>query len=89
MACFLHVFDSNEMNQIHYLLIFNNDLQNKGMIFIGLDKSGMTITKSSKLKIINGNLLYLKQFELLKKIINNWYPKYIFINYNSLSNIYH
>ena len=67
------------------LVQFDKELQQNNMVFLFLEKKNMCITKDGKLKIIEGELLSQKHYELLRDFVN---PHYIFKKYNNCNNIY-
>ena len=69
------------------LKVFNDKLVSDNMVFIGINKKKMCITKDGKLKIIGGELLSEYQFNKLKSVINSCEKEYVFKN--KLSNIYY
>ena len=69
------------------LKVFNDKLVSDNMVFIGINKKKMCITKDGKLKIIGGELLSEYKFNKLKSVINSCEKEYVFKN--KLSNIYY
>ena len=67
---------------------FSIRLGEANMVFVFLERKNMCITRSGKLKIIEGEVWSVYQFNTIKQIVNKWCPDYKFINYDNYPNIY-